>query len=85
MILTIDYNENSFMGRTYFYAGLSDGFIGNGPDYEEEKRLYFNGVNKNNCLYNAISYCDTLKGSNKSKLKILLNQIKSKWIEELKQ
>lgn len=62
MILTIDYRECSIMGRTYWLGGLSQGFLKHDGDYPAEKRIYFSGETKEQCVEKALLYADTLTG-----------------------
>lgn len=76
MNLTLNFTDNYFMGRTYFFAGWS-----NGGTYKQiekdEKRVVFTGNNKEDCLDLADTIINKASSlSEKVKLRFLIEDIK---------
>lgn len=76
--LVIDYKIGGFCGNCYYFAGFQDGIVKGDIDHIDEHRFYFNGLTEHDCLKKAYTYCSTWDiGSNRTKFKLLLDDIKS--------
>jgi hypothetical protein len=55
MILTLNVNEDFFMGDTYYFAGFVEGNLRRAYEIEN-KRIHIDGTSKKDCIDNAIKY-----------------------------